>query len=138
VLNPSRAAVIVNGWDYPLLMRIGSFILRPVRVVKSLLTRRRLPGFIRKKKARSLDLNTGTHIAKVDANWLRAELADLTPIQIFVWRSLSTRMMRIFVHPWLGGRYLLKLIYALEERFPRFFGENGQYPLIVMTKPAGK
>jgi hypothetical protein len=138
VLKPSRAAVVVNGWDYPLLMRIGSFFLRPVRVVKSLLTRRRLPGFIKKKKARSLDLNTGTHIAKVDAAWLRAELADLTPIEIYVWRSLSTRFMRILVHPWLGGRFVLKLIYGFEERFPRFFGENGQYPLIVMTKPAGK
>jgi hypothetical protein len=137
VLKPSRAAVVVNGWDYPLLMRLGSFFLRPVRVVKSLITRGRLPGFIKKKKARSLDLNTGTHIAKVDAAWLRAELADLTPIEIYVWRSLSTRFMRILVHPWLGGRYLLKLIYGLEERFPRFFGENGQYPLIVMTKPAG-
>jgi len=138
VLKPSRAAVVVNGWDYPLLMRLGSFFLRPVRVVKSLLTRGRLPGFIKKKKARSLDLNTGTHIAKVDAAWLRAELDDLTPIEIYVWRSLSTRFMRILVHPWLGGRFLLKLIYGFEERFPRFFGENGQYPLIVMTKPAGK
>jgi SAM-dependent methyltransferase len=138
VLNPSHTAVVVNGWDYPLLMRIGSFLLRPVRVLKSLLTRGRLPGFIRKKKARSLDLNTGTHIAKVDANWLRDELADLTSIEIFVWRSLSTRIMRLLVHPWLGGRFLLKLMYSLEERFPRFFGENGQYPLIVMTKPAVK
>jgi SAM-dependent methyltransferase len=138
VLKPSHTAVVVNGWDYPLLMRIGSFFLRPLRVMKSLLTRRRLPGFVKKKKARSLDLNTGTYIAKVDANWLRDELADLAPIEIFAWRSLSTRFMRILVHPWLGGRYLLKLIYGLEERFPRFFGENGQYPLIVMTKPAVK
>jgi len=26
------------------------------------------------------------------------------------------------------------LIFWLEERFPRFFGENGQYPLIVIEK----
>jgi len=25
-------------------------------------------------------------------------------------------------------------VYWLEERFPRFFGENGQYPLIVIKK----
>jgi hypothetical protein len=105
--------------------------------MKSLITRAASQASSRKEGV-PLDLNTGTHIDKVDAAWLRAELADLAPIEIYVWRSLSTRMMRILVHAWLGGRYLLKLMYALEERFPRFFGENGQYPLIVMTKPAGK
>jgi hypothetical protein len=34
----------------------------------------------------------------------------------------------------LGGKALLKFVFWLEERFPRFFGENGQYPLIVIQK----
>jgi hypothetical protein len=42
--------------------------------------------------------------------------------------------MRWFVRPRLGGRALLKVVFWLEDRFPRFFGENGQYPLIVIRK----
>jgi hypothetical protein len=96
-----------------------------------------LPGFIKKKKARSIGMNTGTHVRKTDADWLRNELADVAPMEIYVWRSLSTRVMRILVHRWLGGYYLLELVYWLEEQFPKFFGENGQYPLVVIHKQDG-
>jgi hypothetical protein len=44
------------------------------------------------------------------------------------------RFLRAFVHPWLAGRYVLRVLYALEERYPNFFGEHGQYPLIVIRK----
>jgi hypothetical protein len=30
---------------------------------------------------------------------------------------------------------LLRLAFDREERFPRFFGEKGQYPMIVIRKP---
>jgi hypothetical protein len=42
--------------------------------------------------------------------------------------------MRWFVRPQFGGRTFLRLVYWLEEHFPRFFGQNGQYPLIVIRK----
>jgi hypothetical protein len=34
----------------------------------------------------------------------------------------------------LGGEAFLRFIFWLEERSPLFFGENGQYPLIVIRK----
>jgi hypothetical protein len=137
VMKTARTAVIVNGWDYPRLMQAMTILVRPLRILKSLLTRRQLPGFIKKKKARSIGMNTGTHVRKTDADWLRNELADVAPMEIYVWRSLSTRVMRILVHRWLGGYYLLELVYWLEEQFPKFFGENGQYPLVVIHKQDG-
>jgi hypothetical protein len=36
------------------------------------------------------------------------------------------------------GYRALKVLSWLEDRFPRYFGENGQYPLIVISKPAEK
>jgi len=137
VLKSARSGVVVNGWDYPRITQAMTILVRPLRIIKSLITRRQLPGFLKKKKARSVDKNTGTYIRKTDADWLRSELADVAPMEIYVWRSLSTRVLRILVHRWLGGYYLLKLVYWLEERFPRFFGENGQYPLVVIHKPMG-
>ncbi|HKJ40240.1 MAG TPA: class I SAM-dependent methyltransferase [Anaerolineales bacterium] len=135
VMKNERSGVVVNGWDSPKLMQAMSILVRPLRVAKSLLTRGKLPGFIKKKKARSVALNTGTHIKKTDADWLRSELADVAPMEIHVWRSLSTRVLRILVHRWLGGYYFLKLVYWLEDQYPKFFGENGQYPLVVISKP---
>jgi len=135
VMKNERSGVVVNGWDNPKLMQVMAILVRPLRVLKSLLTRRKMPAFMKKKKARSVDLNTGTHIKKTDANWLRNELADVAPMEIYVWRSLSTRVLRILFHSWLGGYYFLKLVYWLEDQFPKFFGENGQYPLVVIHKP---
>jgi hypothetical protein len=48
--------------------------------------------------------------------------------EIYVWRSVSVRFLRALVHTITGGRLWLRLLFWLEERFPRWFGENGQYP----------
>lgn len=56
------------------------------------------------------------------------------PVNILVWRSVSVRFLRSLIHPHVGGRYWLRLLFWLEERFPHFFGEQGQYPLVILTK----
>ena len=50
--------------------------------------------------------------------------------EIYSWRSVSVRFLRAVIHPATGGRLWLRLLFWLEDRFPRFFGEKGQYPLI--------
>ena len=74
----------------------------------------------------------GTFTSRHDVAWVKSELAAQVPVEIFVWRSVSVRFMRALIHPKLGGRYWLRLLYWLEERSPNYFGENGKYPLIVM------
>jgi hypothetical protein len=66
----------------------------------------------------------------------RAEMHGVLDYEIYSWRSLSPRFMRWFIRPGLGGATWLRCLFRLEDRFPRFFGENGQYPLIVIRKPA--
>jgi hypothetical protein len=77
---------------------------------------------------------TGTFVHKSNADWLRGQLAGVVPIEIFVWRSISTKFTRTYIHARLAGRLILRFIYWLEERFPRFLGENGQYPIIAIRK----
>jgi hypothetical protein len=67
----------------------------------------------------------GTFVSKHDSTWLKGEIGALMPVEILVWRSASVRFLRAFVHPWLAGRYLLRVLYALEERYPNFFGNMG-------------
>jgi hypothetical protein len=44
------------------------------------------------------------------------------------------KFLRSVIQPEWGGRFWLKVLYQLEEWFPHFFGEKGQYPLIIISK----
>lgn len=141
VLSPQCSAVVVNGWtDSPLMRRL----LPLVRVME------RLGGLFKKKQAVAAPLvagttgtastntstgaATGTFVQKLTPDWLRQQLGREMRLEIGVWRSVSVRFLRAVIHPWLLGRVWLRLLYALEEGWPAFFGEKGQYPLIVIHK----
>jgi hypothetical protein len=76
----------------------------------------------------------GTFTSRHDAAWVKGEVGRRMRVEIWAWRSVSVRFMRALIHPWLGGRLWLRLLFGLEERYPHWFGENGQYPLIVIKK----
>lgn len=126
VMKSGRSMAIVNGWDNPLLMRLAN----PFMQLSRLLSGRALK---RKKKWNELDDPEGTFVAKMTPRWLKQELNDLK-FEIYPWRSMSTGFMKSFVRPRFGGKTFLRFVFWLEETFPRFFGENGQYPLIVFKK----
>jgi ubiquinone/menaquinone biosynthesis C-methylase UbiE len=137
VLAPAKSAVVVNGWQDSLLMR---YFVRPIKWRNR--TRKRIRKSLkdlRRRRSNSRDENPkpkgkGTFVRKHDVEWLKQEVGSLIPLEIFVWRSVSVRFLRGFIFPDLGGRWLLRKLYELEERFPRFFGEYGQYPMIVIKK----
>jgi SAM-dependent methyltransferase len=129
VLDSGAKAVVVNGWDQPLFGRIFE---TPIRARKWLRRRRReMRG---QPVSRKLAQDTGTFVKKYDAAWLKAQLGASMPVEIFVWRSVSVMVLRFYIHAALGGRFWLRLLYSLEERFPRFFGKYGQYPMVVFQK----
>jgi ubiquinone/menaquinone biosynthesis C-methylase UbiE len=127
VLKPGRTAAIVNGWHEPLLSRMAEPLIGLMR---------RLSGKSTKKKKNWLEEDdpAGTFVRKMTPEWLKREIGSRYPLEIRPWRSLSTRLLRWFVHPRLGGKLFLRFVFRLEDAFPRFFGENGQYPLIVIKK----
>jgi SAM-dependent methyltransferase len=138
VLRPGMTAVVVVGWGKPPLARLLNTPHRLVKMLQRL--RGRLSG-ARKAPAKERSLSgqdgkvpKGTFVDKYNAGWLKRELGGKMPIEILVWRSLGGRTLRTYIHPALGGRFWLRVLYALEERFPRFFGENGAYPMIVIHK----
>jgi|GEM_PF-3811775 len=97
---------------------------------------RRLAGKGAKKKKDWLNADDpeGTFVAKLTPAWFKREIGSQLPLEIRPWRSLSTRILRWFIHPNRGGAALLRLVYWLEGAFPRFFAENGQYPMIIIRK----
>jgi ubiquinone/menaquinone biosynthesis C-methylase UbiE len=126
-LKPGRSAVVVNGWHNPTLMRLSEPFIQLGRFLNG-------RGRKRKKVWAEEDDQAGTFVEKLTPRWLKQELNDEIQYEIYPWRSLSPRFMRWFVRPQMGGDLFLRMIFWLEERFPRFFGEHGQYPLIVIRK----
>lgn len=135
-LATSGKAVVVNGWDNPTLSIFMNFWISLYE---------RLYTFFR-PQYRPVDLgdsfsspaglsNTrGTFVRRQNAAWLQKEVGNLVPIKIWCWRSMSVRFLRTFVHERFAGKFLLRLIYWLEETFPHFLGKHGQYPLIELAK----
>lgn len=144
MLASDRSAVVVNGWPSSPLMRLFEPAIRLKKRLRSALNRikttRRISGKPESGKNRKADKaarkkGKGTFTNRHDVTWVKNKVGAHMPVEILVWRSVSVRFMRTFIQPWLGGRYLLRLLYRLEERYPHYFGEKGQYPLIVVRKP---
>ncbi len=127
VLKPGRKGAVVNGWYRPALMRFAEPFIRMARWFSG-------RGAKHKRNWEMEEDPAGTFVQKMTPAWLRRELRGSVDLQIYSWRSLSPRFMRWFIRPQLGGRALLRFVFWLEDRFPRFFGESGQYPLIVIEK----
>jgi ubiquinone/menaquinone biosynthesis C-methylase UbiE len=143
VLAHRRTAVVVNGWD----SRLMALFKKPIRWVEGLYAwkqhRSGLADAPLSENGRYKDETRqagaaepqGTFVNKHDARWLDDQIGRSMPVEVRVWRSVSVRFLRTFIHDGKGGRTMLRLLAWLEDRFPRFFGEVGQYPLIVIRKP---
>ncbi len=128
VLTPGCTGVVVNGWKESWLMK------RSLRLIQWMEGRfGRLSPSADQPTASPAE-PIGTYVSKYDAAWLKQALDGKMAYEIRVWRSVSVRFLRAVIHPRLGGRLWLWLLYQLEERFPHFFGEKGAYPLIVIRK----
>jgi len=132
VLKKNRTAVIVNGWGESMLMR---WFNKPILIMERLFSNH-IPSSkqVKKNTGDNSKNPNGTFVHKLNAQGLRDLLGMDFPISIGVWRSVSVRFLRAMIHPFLFGRIWLWILFGVEELFPTFFGEKGQYPLITFTK----
>ena len=142
VLTSGSSAVIVNGWDSPPLAALTNLLIHAVEWLYARLKGKPASNqggdsaeqySVIKNHASSPE-PTGTYVSKHNAAWLRQEVGEQMPVEIWVWRSVGVRFLRTFIHEKWGGRGWLRLLFWLEERFPHFLGKIGQYPLIVVNK----
>ncbi|MHC1740420.1 MAG: class I SAM-dependent methyltransferase [Anaerolineaceae bacterium] len=138
VLKPGRTGAVVNAWTSPELMKRWSWMVRIMDRVNGLI--KKLSGHkesaleAKAEKKASTGKATGTYTQHITPDWLKNQLTGKVNFEILVWRSVSVRFLRAVIQPWLAGRFWLRLLYRNEELNPHFFGENGQYPLIVIRK----
>jgi hypothetical protein len=145
-LNPGKQMVVVNGWTNSPLMNLLNGFQRFVRRLHRWWARRirRQEEKTQKESHKPIKPQqtsqedkqpTGTFVQKLTAEWLTEKLEGRMDYEILVWRSVSVSFLRSVIYPEWGGRFWLKVLFWLEERFPRWLGRIGQYPLIVVNKP---
>ena len=69
-----------------------------------------------------------------DHRWYKEEIKPIGYLPARSWRSVSVTFMRRYFHPRYGGAAMLQILYALEDRYPKFFGRHGQYAILVCNK----
>lgn len=136
VLANSKTAVVVNGWENSSFMDIFTKPLKWVKRWMKRIRRRVIQPSLGRPSPNPGEVST--FVNKHNAQWLKEKVGSVIPIEIFVWRSVSVHFLRVYIQPYLGGRWVLRQLFALEDRFPRFIGENGLYPLIVLFKKPGQ
>jgi SAM-dependent methyltransferase len=142
-LAPGRKAVVVYSWgDRALLVRISHWPIRWIHRVIRLYAKLRgrelelqLPsGSALDEDTKGLVKASGTYTYKHGYTWVRENLDFLPGLEIRVWRTMSTAMLRAFIREHFGGRFVLRFIYWVEERLPHLMGRIGQYPMIIFRK----
>ncbi len=134
VLQTGCSGTIVNGWKESWLMKKASRLIH----FMERMTRQPVPAPDNSSSIRGeasgVSEASGTYVSKYDADWVKNALDGKMRYEIRVWRSVTVRFLRAAIHPWTGGRLCLWMLFGLEEFFPRFFGEKGAYPLIIIHK----
>lgn len=136
-LKPGRRMVTVDGWHE---LGLGKVMHVLIRLAER---RKRSQAAQPKQEAAAAastpvkaDKPAGTFVIKNSAGWFKQALGGVLPFQIKSWRSVSVHFLRSVIPDNARGKRWLRWLSRLEDRFPRFFGENGQYPLIAFQKPA--
>lgn len=148
VLKPGQQMVVVDGWTRaPLMIGLARFMnyIKRLRAWRDERANQagaedREPENLTDKALEQAELvgppsPAGTFVEKFDADGLIELLSGKIPFEILVWRSVSVAFLRSVIYPDWGGKFWLKIIFWLEECFPKLLGRVGQYPLILISKP---
>lgn len=138
VLKPGRSMVTVDGWAEVPLGKAMNFFMHIANRLRRWTGKEapKMPPDVQSnaQNGTAAKLPAGTFVLKTSAKWFHSVMKDQLPYEIRVWRSVSVKFLRSVIQPEWGGRLWLKILYRLEEWFPHYFGENGQYPLIIIKK----
>jgi ubiquinone/menaquinone biosynthesis C-methylase UbiE len=130
VIKPGSSAVVVYTWSRHSLLMVITFPYKAwvllLRWLKRLIHRPN-PGTARSEPK----LYFYVHPYR----WFAENLGPKMDFDVAVWRSVNVQFLKCFIHERIFGRPILKLINKLEEKWPRFFGRFGAYPIILIKKP---
>lgn len=140
VLKAGRNMVTVDGWAEVPLQPTMTFLMRVANRIRRWTGKEAppMPTDVPTDQAATQEDGrkgpVGTFVLKTSAKWFHQVMKGVLPYEIRVWRSVSVKFLRSVIQPEWAGKLWLKILYRLEEWFPHYFGEKGQYPLIIISK----
>ena len=62
------------------------------------------------------------------------QFSKLAKVELYPWRSFSSQHQKLFFPNNIIGKFLFKILIFLEDKFPKFFVNYFQYPMIILKK----
>lgn len=121
VLKPGGTSVVVYSWGGRSIL-MNAFLL-PLKGY----------SYLKRKIVRSQSGETLYFYAH-SYDWFEREIKDKYNAKLYSWRSVNVPFLKTFIHSKFAGRFLLRLVYWLENRAPQVMGRIGAYPLFVVKK----
>lgn len=132
-------AVVYSWGEHSIPMRLLAARWRPLRALKRLARKLVPTPLVRMLKGdpASPEPGGGLYFHAHDIRWFRENVNAGGGWRIAVWRSVSVPFTKRWIHPRLLGGAALRLLYAVEERWPASVGGIGQYPMLLFRKENG-
>jgi hypothetical protein len=125
VTKTGRPIIIVYSNPNALMRRIATSIpMRALRILKVKLHQL--------KSSTSARQGSNPYFYAHRLDWWD-RFTDIADVRIYPWRFLASGDQKRLIPNNRLGRWILDLLYRLEERFPSFFTKYGQYPIIVLV-----
>lgn len=118
VTKPGKPVIIVYSNPRTLLYWITS----PLRVLRAVL-----------KWLKRRNVKEELFFYRHPLGWWK-RFGDAAEIELFPWRSFNSKHQKLLIPNNRVGYLIFKLLYQMEEKFPRFFVRFFEYPMIVLTK----
>lgn len=66
--------------------------------------------------------------------WFKRTFAFSSKMEFYCWRSTNKYFLNLYIHKWFFGEKLLEKLKKSEDRYPKFWGRFGEYPVIKIRK----
>ena len=128
VVKPGSDVLIAYNWAWH--SWLMNFILFPKKVYNGL--KRFYQMKLKSEEKRNQDL----YFYAFPPNWFVKQFDNNsnTTLSFHCLQSLHKDFIRFYIHKWLFGTKILDGILRLEEKYDKWLGKNGAYPLIVIRK----
>jgi ubiquinone/menaquinone biosynthesis C-methylase UbiE len=137
VLRPGKKALVVYSWSDRTLMTVISLfpwvVGRKIKRIGKNAVNRIIQLSGKNRQVQDPRISKGLYFTSIPYSKLKSLLSPLE-FSVYSWRSVGIQFQKLYIHERLFGKSLLRLLFRLENRYPRLMGRIGMYPVLEFRK----